>query len=250
MAGLSQEDRSQQRALWMRRIAEVTDGVLSRKEVAEIVGCTEKLVKVVLAQNPALPRRKQGGGPGELNHQFVSGRRVDNSGYAVVTAPADHPYARQRANRGTKMMFEHRMVAEQKLGRYLLPDEVVDHIDGLTLHNAPENLQVFSANGLHLAQTTSGKHHNVSKSGKENTHARFALPPDFQPVNTHRLRKVRGDVRLRQILLLALKLGTDSPYLLGTSHHTKKAGIDMTSRSTIELALAQLDERWVLDLAR
>lgn len=44
----------------------------------------------------------------------------------------------------------HRVVAEQKLGRKLLPGEVVHHIDGDRLNNHPDNLMVFSSQAEHL----------------------------------------------------------------------------------------------------
>lgn len=39
---------------------------------------------------------------------------------------------------------EHRVVAEQKLGRALLPGEIVHHIDGDKLNNHPDNLEVMT----------------------------------------------------------------------------------------------------------
>ena len=45
----------------------------------------------------------------------------------------------------------HRLVAEQVLGRKLLPGEVVHHIDGNKRNNAPENLMIFSSQSEHAA---------------------------------------------------------------------------------------------------
>jgi endogenous inhibitor of DNA gyrase (YacG/DUF329 family) len=78
---------------------------------------------------------------------------IDNSGYVRVSEP-DHPKA---MNGG--WVFEHRLVAEQHLGRTLEPDEHVHHVNGDKLDNRLENLVVM--NGLeHLA--LSGTEHRES----------------------------------------------------------------------------------------
>jgi hypothetical protein len=164
-----------------------------------------------------------------------------------VSAPVDHPHARLLPGKNTPRIFEHRLVVEQRLGRYLDPLEIVDHIDGLTLHNAPGNLRLFACNADHLRATLTGKVPQWSEAGYQNMKLRHHQPEALLPVDTYRHRIAAGDVRLRQILLAALKLGTDSPFLLGTSRWTTKAGIDMSSRSTIELALADLYRRWGWD---
>lgn len=225
------------------KIIELSNGQRSSKEIAEIVGLTPRYVrKVMLRKN--LPRLNEGAQPGSKNHQFVSGRRIDHDGYVLVTAPSDHPYARQRSNRKTKLIFEHRLVMEQKLGRYLLSEEIVDHFDGLTLHNFPDNLRLFSCNADHLRETLSRKMPLWSKKGHLNIGTRSDLEKVYQPVDSYRQRRESGDVRLRQILLAALSLGIDSPFLLGMNHHIKKAGIDLSSRSAIERALDDLYLRW------
>lgn len=229
-----------------KQIVALADGLKTSVEIAALVGLTPRYVRKVMLRLD-LPRRAEGAQPGQANHQFASGRRIDQDGYVLVTAPQNHPYARQRTNRSGKLIYEHRLVMEQTLDRYLLPAEVVDHIDGLTLHNAPENLRLFESNQDHLRVTLAGRAPNLSMRGRQNTGIRTDLGVEIERVDMYAARRVRGDVRLRQILLAALSLGTDSPYLSGTLHHTKKAGIEMSSRSTIQRALDDLYARWEAD---
>lgn len=231
------------------QIISLYDGRRSSREVASILGISARYVRRIAVQFD-LDRLHCGSQPGENNHQFVSGRRIDRDGYVLVTAPKDHPYARQIPNRQGKIIFEHRLVMEQKLGRYLLPSEVVDHRDGLTLHNNHENMRIFQKNGDHLFETISGLPKQISVSGKLNISLKNHPDVNRKPVDTYCLRRERGDVRLRQILLAALKLGINSPYLLGTHHHLEKIGIDWSSRSNLEHALDELNQRWAADLLR
>lgn len=224
-------------------ISRYADGSRSSSEIAELSGFSRRYVSRLLMKYD-LPRLPEGARAGEKNHQFASGRRIDLDGYVLVTAPADHPYARQRTNRATKLMYEHRLVLERHLGRYLLPSEVVDHADGLTLHNSPANLRLFESNAEHLAETISGRRKLMSPQGHQKLRAPRRQIADYERVDSYGQRRKAGDVRLRQILLAALRLGADSPFLLGTSHHTKKAGIDLSDRSMTERALADLLARW------
>ena len=217
------------------------DGKRSSKGVANIVGVTARYVRKV-AKRHNLDRLPVGARGGELNHQFVSGRRIDLDGYVSVTA--EHPFAKLDGS-----IFEHRLILEQKLGRYLLPEEVTDHIDGLTLHNDPSNLRLFQKNGDHLRATITGVPKQFSVSGKENIRTRYHRNANWKPVDIYYQRRVRGDVRLRQMILAALKLGIDSPYLLGTHRHFEKAGIDPYSHSSLKHALDELSQRWEADLS-
>ena len=46
-------------------------------------------------------------------------------------------------------VYVHMIVAEEKIGRYLLPEEVVHHKDLNKLNNDPDNLMIFASNSDH-----------------------------------------------------------------------------------------------------
>lgn len=62
-----------------------------------------------------------------------------NEGYRYF-CDKDHPLA--RGNSG--MVLLHRHIASTKLNRWLLPGEVVHHIDHNKLNNDPSNLEVLT----------------------------------------------------------------------------------------------------------
>lgn len=79
------------------------------------------------------------------DHPGWKGGRYTNKrdGYVMVYAP-DHPSAVKATNGVGGYVLEHRLVMEQVLGRYLLPDEDVNHRNGVKDDNRPENLMIVS----------------------------------------------------------------------------------------------------------
>ncbi len=74
------------------------------------------------------------------NGNWKGGRTRHHKGYVMVRAPG-HP----KAGRGrTPYVFEHVLVAEELLGRYLIPGESVHHRNGVRDDNRPENLELWT----------------------------------------------------------------------------------------------------------
>ena len=61
---------------------------------------------------------------------------MHKAGYVMLRRP-DHP----RASGG--YVFEHILVVEQQLGRHLLPDETIHHLNGVRDDNRIENLELW-----------------------------------------------------------------------------------------------------------
>jgi hypothetical protein len=133
---------------------------------------------------------------------------------------------------------------EKNLGRYLDPSEIVDHIDGLRLHNNQDNLRLFSSNAEHLKATISGRVPSWSAEGIHRLQLSRSQMITGQPVHKYGEMKRSGDARLREILLAMIALGKDSPHLLGTTHHLKKAGIVDFSRPSLIHALDELSLKY------
>lgn len=69
---------------------------------------------------------------GASNPNFAGGKYIDDKGYVRVLMP-DHP----RNIRG--YVYEHRLLMERYLGRYLEPWETVHHINEIKVDNRIEN---------------------------------------------------------------------------------------------------------------
>lgn len=221
------------------RVVQLCDGVRTSSEIAERLGENSKYIqKMILKYN--LPRRSPSKVPTRRNGFYKCGRHINKDGYASVICPDSH---RHMSNANGRVL-EHRLAMSLRIGRNLLPREVVDHIDGITLHNDPSNLRLFACNADHLRETITGKTPKWSRDGLHALDSSRRQDSSYQPVDTHLLKVKQGDARLIQILRAALKLGIDSPFLLGSSHPLEKAGIVDLSDSNLIRALDDLYRKY------
>lgn len=80
---------------------------------------------------------------GKFHWNWRGGRRKHPSGYIEIYCP-EHPFARHGG-----YIYEHRLVMEKKIGRFIPSNEHVHHINGVKDDNRIENLMLFSSNSEH-----------------------------------------------------------------------------------------------------
>jgi hypothetical protein len=88
-----------------------------------------------------------GGQYGADNGQWKGGRTIASNGYVLVRVGMGHHLADARG-----YAYEHRVVAETKLGRRLRHGEQVHHINGDKQDNHPENLAIYESRAHHAVE--------------------------------------------------------------------------------------------------
>lgn len=229
-------------------IAKIPELYLQTKslpKVAALLGIGEETVRRH-AHNLGIAVSDRGGHRRGSSHpEWRSGRIMDRDGYILISCDKSHPGCRQIAEkRRTGKILEHRIFAEIALGRYLLPGEVVDHIDGCRFHNDPKNLRVFSSNAEHLKMTLSGKVPQWTKKGKEKIllsrwNPSQIKPSSRAPLDTYSQRKKSYDAQKQQIHLGRELLGNHSIWFLGMRTQFLKSEIDWPFDEKTERDLCQ-----------
>lgn len=89
------------------------------------------------------------------NNPAWKGGEITVCKYIKVHSPK-HPHSD-----GKGYVFKHRLVMEEHLKRYLLPEEVVHHIDEDKKNNKISNLMLFHNTGAHTAH-----HHAIRRKAR------------------------------------------------------------------------------------
>lgn len=105
---------------------------------------------------------------GKNHWHWMGGKQKTGNGYIQIYDPS-HPMSDSRGR-----VYEHRVVMEKKIGRYLKEGEVVHHINKNRRDNRPDNLELFISNGEHLRKEFKGnKNHwaigNKNRLGKRHS---------------------------------------------------------------------------------
>lgn len=111
---------------------------LSAFAISKMFNCHRKVIVDIIKSHGIPYRPKFCVRSGEKHHMWKGGRIKTIDGYIAIYQPS-HPNATQAG-----YVLEHRLVMEQKIGRYLLKSEKVHHINGVRDDNRPENLELFS----------------------------------------------------------------------------------------------------------
>ncbi len=115
------------------------------------------------------------------DHPNWKGGHIDGNGYKVIS------------RKGRTNLLEHRVVAAEKIGRALLPGEVVHHIDGNRLNNHPDNLVVMTKHEHdNIPREGLRKHHTTGEDCERATHALHEL--DWSNAAIARALRVGPDV--------------------------------------------------------
>ena len=127
------------------------------QQIADRFGVYKQVVLNSLKRTNTPRRKNWKRASGENNGAWKGGIRMVK-GYRHVFKPKHH------LARGDGWVAEHRIIAEEIIGRKLKEGEVVHHKDENRVNNDKSNLMVYASNGEHLSNHS--KHWKRNKKGK------------------------------------------------------------------------------------
>lgn len=140
----------------------ILSGKTHRWVAAQLGTADQRISKLCQQHGIVVHRRGPRNGTGHPN--WKGGRIVSGSGYVLIYCP-DHPAAR-RVHKTGGYVWEHRLVMEKHLGRFLARSEVVHHKNKNKTDNRIENLEVFESNAEHLRHELTGQCPKWTPAGK------------------------------------------------------------------------------------
>lgn len=129
--------------LMLRSIQGFDDWLKSEYESGKTMG---KIAILCGCSRPAITHHlKRLGVEIKHNGYYKQHKTISDSGYVKIYIPA-HP-----ASTKSGYVPEHRLIMEEKIGRYLSKKEVVHHINGIKTDNRIENLYLYKSESEHMA---------------------------------------------------------------------------------------------------
>lgn len=119
-------------------------GNLSQEKLANKLGYGIKLIENILRRQGNKSRSHSESVRGKLNPRWKGGRITEYHGYIYRYKP-HHPFTNKDG-----YVFEHRLVMEEHIGRYLFPEEVVHHKNNKPSDNDIKNLLLFKNQAEHV----------------------------------------------------------------------------------------------------
>lgn len=100
---------------------------------------------------------------GKRNPNWRGGRSRASNGYVLLRVGIGHHLADVRG-----YAYEHRVVAEVKIGRRLLPGEEVHHVNGIKDDNRAENIEIVTKPEHALEHRSPKNKNRLRMPGEEN----------------------------------------------------------------------------------